>query len=88
MSEPKLTIAPETTPAPKGLPCVQLPCPCCNEGIANVSVYLWTLDQPSEPNFCCNECNTEFSLDDVRTFIKRWGTFLRWLEQIPDVSAE
>lgn len=83
-----LAINPETTPAPKGLPCVQLNCPLCGEPNANLSINLWTLDDPAGTNVTCAECNGEFSLDDVRTFIKRWTRLLGWLESIPDVSAE
>jgi len=73
--------------APRALPCIQLPCPCCGETLASVSLHLATLDDETAANFTCEECTTDFSLADVRGFIAAWTPLLSWLEQIPDVAG-
>ena len=57
----------------KTLPCVQLPCPRCGEPSANVSVQLWTLDDPEGENFHCGECEGTFSRADLERDLRALG---------------
>ena len=70
----------------KSLPSCQLPCPCCGEETASLSLHLATLDDTGGENFTCQECDTAFSVDSVREFIAKWGTFLAWLDTIPGAT--
>jgi len=91
MNETIVKLTTETTPGvePKSsLRCIQLPCPCCGETLANVSLHLSTLDDETAANFTCEECTADFSLADVRGFIARWTPILSWLELIPAPAAE
>ena len=72
----------------KTLPCVQLPCPRCGEPSANVSVQLWTLDDPEGENFHCGECEGTFSRADLDALIRRWPPVLKWLDAVPTPPAD
>lgn len=77
------TVAPAT---PKAMPCVQLPCPCCGEEVSNISLQVWALDEVGGNHFHCHECDAEFSMQSVRTLMRRWGAFLAWVETIPTIA--
>jgi hypothetical protein len=64
-----------------------MPCPCCGEAEAAISVNLASLDDP-DAAFECRECNTEFGVEHVRTFIRRWAKVLAWVDMMPDMSDE
>jgi hypothetical protein len=80
-----MTTATLTTPAPKTLTALQLPCPKCGEDQANIAVNLWTLDDETGGNFYCHECSNEISLQEIRGFISRWSRLIGWLENAPNV---
>jgi uncharacterized protein YfaQ (DUF2300 family) len=69
---------------------MQLPCPCCGEPKANVTVCL----EPSAEGgheFTCQECNADFTEHDVRAFVAKWTKALDWLGTMPtnqDLEAE
>ncbi len=63
----------ETTTAKRCL----LPCPCCGENSACISLHL------ANATFTCGECETDFTIDHVREFIRKWGPVLKWVEQMP-----
>lgn len=63
---------------------ITLPCPCCGEEKAAISVALWMLGDDGENAFTCNECNSEFSAGTVRSMIRRWTKFLAWLDTAPE----
>lgn len=76
-------------PAPKPIGrCVQVPCPCCGEPQANVTVALNLLGSDDEPAFTCTECGNEFTVATVRNVIAKWTPLLRWLDSVPDLDAE
>jgi hypothetical protein len=59
---------------------ILLPCPCCKEAEACVSLQL------SDGEFFCRECEETFTADDVRQFIarvRRWEKLLEWAESMP-----
>ena len=57
---------------------LQLPCPCCGEANANVSLHLDDCE-----TFTCRECDAEFTTEDVKQFIARWQPVLAWIDQAP-----
>jgi len=69
----------------KQLNAVQVPCPCCGEEIANISVNLYALDGDA---FTCHECGADFTIDTVRTLIARWTKLLAWLDTVPQFDTD
>jgi len=61
-----------------GVTGIQVPCPMCGEADANVSLYLWEGNQ-----FHCEECDNEFSLEQITELINRWQPVLAWLAKMP-----
>jgi hypothetical protein len=86
---PPATTTQPTTPAPTppatGRGFGFLPCPKCGE--AEVSIALIITDLTADDACKCCECDAEFSLDDVRQFIARWGRVLAWIDQAPIVES-
>ena len=87
------TTAPTTpaadTQAPKGFLC---PCPYCGERLACFAVRLAALDDEALE---CLECNSTFSLDEMRERVRemqaRWQPVLAWLSvapSFPDAEQE
>ncbi len=68
----------EATKTAKG---VQLPCPCCGETMANISLHLASIGEGEE--FTCGECDTNFSIADIKEFFVKWTPVLAWIGQIP-----
>lgn len=50
---------------------IQLPCPCCGEKEANISLHLDDMD-----TFTCAECEAEFSRADIEAMLEKWGKVL------------
>jgi uncharacterized protein (DUF983 family) len=73
------TAAPETATPKRGFG--YLPCPKCGEEQVTVSLFL---DEVS--TFRCCECEGEWSADEVRDLIARWGRVLAWLDLAPTVE--
>ena len=66
-------IATKTT---KGL---TLPCPKCGEVDACITLRLADMNE-----LTCQECNTEFTLEEVQDFIDRWTPLIAWINQAPE----
>lgn len=62
-----------------------LVCPHCAEQEASVSVLLNQLDCQQ---FRCEECNTEFSIEDMEAMIGRWQKVIQWVKSVPQFAAE
>lgn len=60
-----------------GRPVGLLPCPCCGETEATVTLNL------ADFEFACLDCEATFSREDVETFLRKWGAVLRWLDAAP-----
>jgi len=73
MSEP-VQIATDTLPEERG---ILLPCPCCGEPEATIDLTLATRV------LHCQECDTEFTTQDVANLIAKWQPVLAWLQQMP-----
>lgn len=71
-------------PATRAPAAIQLPCPCCGEPYANLSLNLGALD--GDGAVTCQECQSEFSLAHVRDLIGRWTAVLRWVDAAPTFS--
>jgi hypothetical protein len=56
-----------------------LPCPCCGEARATVTLDLAGLDL-----FHCQDCDADFDAASVRAFIERWGKVLRWIDAVQE----
>jgi hypothetical protein len=52
-----------------------LPCPCCGEAQATI-----TLDLTDLEGFHCRNCDADFAAADVRAFIERWTRVLAWID--------
>jgi transcription elongation factor Elf1 len=37
-------------------------------------------------NFTCSSCDAEFTADDVRAEMARWGKLLAWLDSAPAID--
>lgn len=77
MTAPRLDAAPPAAPAARdgGL---LLPCPRCGQAEASVTLYLADLDTLE-----CGDCGEEFTLDEVRALVERWGRIIAWIDQAP-----
>lgn len=62
-----------------------LPCPHCGEREASIAVHLATLE---DDPFVCGECEATFSIDHVRSLIRRWTRVLAWLENVPQFADD
>ena len=74
-TSPALTIA-ET--AERGQ---TLPCPCCGEENATI-----TLNLADAESLVCQDCEADFTVDQVRAFIAKWGRLLAWIETMPTAA--
>jgi transcription elongation factor Elf1 len=80
------TTARDTTaalPAPAGF---TLPCPCCGQQEASISVNLAFLE--GEGALRCNECEEEFDVQTVRALIRRWTKVLDWVCAAPQFGSD
>jgi hypothetical protein len=57
---------------------LRLPCPKCGE--EDAALMLWLSDGAT---FTCQECDGEFTADDVRRFMDRWAAALAWVDAMP-----
>lgn len=67
---------------------MQLPCPKCGEGIANI-----TVDMGTGADFRCLECDGEFTRADLEALMAKWKLAFAWLDAMPtqeqvDAAAE
>jgi transcription elongation factor Elf1 len=51
-----------------------LPCPHCGEQQATILLDLTNLE-----DLHCQDCDQDYTLEDVRSFIEQWGKVLRWV---------
>ncbi len=65
----------ETIKTSKGL---YLPCPCCGEEEASINLCLADME-----SFKCVECDGEFTLEYIHTFIAKWSRVAAWIESAP-----
>lgn len=79
MSQTATDTAPATTTG-KALKPLLLPCPCCGNEEASISVQLAYLD---DQTFRCNECEEEFCADYMRSLVAKWSRLLAWLDMVP-----
>jgi hypothetical protein len=57
---------------------VLLPCPCCGQEEATITVSLADGD-----TLYCEDCSTSFSLDLVRGFVAKWSRMVAYIESMP-----
>jgi uncharacterized protein (DUF983 family) len=62
-------------PASRG---ILLPCPHCGESEATITLNLSDME-----TMTCQECDAEFTTDDVRNIIAKWTPVLKWLDAAP-----
>lgn len=55
-----------------------LPCPQCGCAEATISLCLSNMQ-----DLHCQDCDAEFTRDDVVVFIEKWGAALAWLDTAP-----
>lgn len=55
-----------------------LPCPMCEDGGATMRLGLDDVN-----TFHCTECENEFTVNDVRSFIRAWEPVLEWIKTAP-----
>ena len=36
--------------------------------------------------FVCTSCDTEFTADDVREFVRQWAKVLAWIDTAPEMA--
>jgi uncharacterized protein (DUF983 family) len=60
------------TPVSRGF---VLPCPKCGNAESCISLHLDDCE-----TFTCRECDEEFTADDVRDLIAKWGKVLAWID--------
>ncbi len=63
-----------------------MPCPLCGSGEASIAVNLACLEEANA--FQCHECDGEFSIEDVQTFIRKWSRLLPWLCSVPAMDDD
>jgi transcription elongation factor Elf1 len=63
-----------TTPA-RGM---TLPCPRCGEANASFDLNLADGD-----TLHCQDCDENFSVEEIRDLVKRWGRMLAWIDSMP-----
>jgi len=67
---------------------ILLPCPCCNEPTACVSLRL-SADAGDANEFICLECDEEFGRAEVEEAVARWAGWARvlaWVDAAPAVE--
>lgn len=67
-----------------------MPCPCCNEPRACVSLRLHA-DAGDENEFHCEECLKEFGRAEVEEAQARWAKWARvlaWIDTAPALEGE
>ena len=70
----------EQTTEPKALRGFKAPCIKCGEA-ETVSIALHDVS-----TFCCNSCETEYTVDDVAELMDAWRAVLAWLDTAPVVT--
>lgn len=55
----------------------ELPCPKCGEQDA-ITVNLYDVE-----DLHCSECDTDFSLQEIRELLAAWGPVVKWLDTAP-----
>ena len=75
---PVPTPALHCVPVSRGL---LLPCPRCGEAEATIHLYLSDME-----TLYCADCEEEFSVADVQTFIAKWAPVLAWINQAPTAT--
>lgn len=83
MSADKQTETPAVNDQPKAslMKPYLLHCPGCNETQAKFALFLGNLGDCDEMQ--CQECERVTSLEDVKSLIECWSTFLAWLALLP-----
>ena len=84
MSELSETMSETKTKAPPAA--IFLPCPCCGEEQANMSLELYALDD-DEAQFTCHCCNENFGRRRVRAMIEQWTKVLAWIDSAPNFEG-
>jgi len=59
---------------------ITMPCPCCGEPDASISVQLADLDGEA---FFCRECEGTFTFEFMQTVIKKWSAVMTWVASVP-----
>lgn len=79
MTTDAITLPAVTADRNRGL---ALPCPCCGESEASISLDLF--DDPfASDTLHCQECEADFSAQQVRDLVRRWAPVLAWLDAMP-----
>lgn len=66
-------------PATKTTKGLKLPCPKCGEADACITLRLADMNE-----LTCQECDTEFTLEEVQEFIALWTPLITWIHQAPE----
>jgi transcription elongation factor Elf1 len=56
---------------------ILLPCPCCGDAEASISLNL------ADGTLKCNVCDADFDLDFVRLLISKWTRVVAWIGAMP-----
>jgi len=56
---------------------ILLPCPCCGENEAGISLRL------EDKSFQCSACDGEFTLDCIKAIMARWQKIVQWVDSMP-----
>jgi hypothetical protein len=60
-----------------------LPCPCCGEAQATI-----TLDLTDLEGLHCQDCDADLTLADIEAFIQRWQPVLAWVRAAQTFGKE
>lgn len=72
-----------TTPARENSTGNIMPCPCCGEAEATILLNL-----ADTADFRCQECEAEFTREDVDRLIRKWGRLLLWIDAMPALDQD
>lgn len=64
---------------------ILLPCPCCGELNAGISLDLY--DPLGPGSFHCCDCDAMFGAELLMNVIARWKDILEWVDRIPTGKA-
>jgi transcription elongation factor Elf1 len=56
---------------------VTLPCPCCGDAEASISLNL------VDRTFKCNVCDADFDMEFVQLVLTKWTRVAKWVETMP-----